>query len=55
MLQDMDHIEASCGIYVEVGTLNRLEQTKICVLTVSTLGIRMLTVHHDMMFSVCIM
>jgi len=55
MLQDMDHIEASCIIYVEVGTLNRLEQSKICILTVTTLGIAMLTIHHDMMFSVCFM
>jgi len=55
MLQDMDHIEASCIFYVEVGTLNRLEQSKISILTVTTLGIAMLTVHHDMMFSVCFM
>ena len=55
MLQDMDHIEASCIIYVEVGTLNGLEQSKICGLTVTTLGIAMLTIHHDMMFSVCFM
>jgi len=55
MLQDMDHIEASCVFYVEVGTLNRHEQLKICVLTVTTLGIAMLTVHHDMMCIVCIM
>ena len=53
MLQDMDHIEASCVLYVEVGTLNRVEQSTICVLTVTTLGIAMLTVHHDMMFRVC--
>ena len=53
MLQDMDHLEASCIFYFEVGTLNRFEQSKICVLTVTTLGIAMLTVHHDMMFRVC--
>jgi len=41
-------------LYVEVGTLNRLEQSKNCVLTVTTLGIAMLTVHYDMMFSVCL-
>jgi len=55
MLQDMDHIEASCVFYVEVDTPNRLEQSKICVLTVSTLGIAMLTVHQGLMFIVCIM
>ena len=55
MLQDMDHIEASCVFYVEVGTLNRLKQSTICVLTVTTLGIAMLTLDHDLMFSVCMM
>jgi len=55
MLRDMDHIEASCVFYVEVGTLNRLEQSKFCVVTVTTFGIAMLTVHHDMIFSVCCM
>jgi len=55
MLQVMDNMEASCIIHVEVGTLNLVEQSKICVLTVTTLGIAMLTIQHDMMFSVCIM
>jgi len=55
MLQDMDHIEASCVFYVEVGTLNRLEQSKMRISTVTTLGIAMLTVHHDIMFSICFM
>ena len=53
MLQDMDPIEASCVFYVEVGMLNGHEQSKICVLTVTTLEIAMLTVHYDMIFSVC--
>jgi len=55
MLQDMDHIEARCVFYVQVGTLDRFEQSEICVLTVTTLGIAMLTVYHDMMFSVSCM
>jgi len=55
MLQDMDHIEASCAVYGEVGTPNRLKQIIIYVLTVTTLGIAMLTIHHVMMFSVCCM
>ena len=55
MLQDVDHIEACCVFYVVVGTSNQLEQSKICVLNITTLGIAMLTVHHDMMFSICIM
>jgi len=54
-VQDTDHIEASCVIYVEVGTHNLPEHSTICLLTVTTLGIAMLTVHHDMMFSICIM
>jgi len=55
MLQDMDNIEASCIFYVDMGTDNRLEQSKICVLIITTSGIAMLTVHHDLMFSICIM
>jgi len=54
MLQDMYHREASWVFYVKVGMLNRLEQSKICVLTVNRLGIAMLTIHHDMIFSVCV-
>jgi len=53
MLQDMDHIKASCVFYVEVCMLIQFEQSKICVLTFTTLGIAMLTVHHHMIFSVC--
>ena len=55
MIQDMDHIEARCIFHVKVGTRNRFEQSKICVLTVTTLGIAILTVHHDMKFMVCFM
>jgi len=39
-------------LYVEVHTLNQLEESKICILTVTTLGIAVLTVYHYMMFSV---
>jgi len=52
MLQDMDHIEASCVFSVDVGRLNRFEQRIIRVLIVTTFGKAMLTVHYDMMFSV---
>ena len=55
ILYDIDHIEASCIFYVEVGTLNGLEQNKICIMTITALGIAMLTVQDDMMFSVCCM
>jgi len=53
MFHVMDHIEASFVVSVEDGTLNRFEQRNICVLTVITLGIALLTVYHDMIFSVC--
>jgi len=55
MLQGMDHMEASCVFYVKVGTLDQLEQSKICVLTVTKLGIVMLTVQIDSIFSVSFM
>jgi len=52
MVQGMDHMEASCVVYVKVGTLDQLEQSKLCVLTVTKLGIVMLTVQIDSIFSV---
>jgi len=55
MLQDMDHLEASCVFYVKVGAFDQLEQSKICILTVASLGTLMLTMHHDLMVSVCVM
>jgi len=55
MLQDMDHMEASCVFYVKVGRFHQLEQTKISVLTVTSLGIVILTVHEDLMVSVWFM
>jgi len=55
MLQDTDHMEASCIFHVKVGTFDQLEQSKIWVLTITTLGIVMLTIQHDRMFSVCFM
>jgi len=55
MLQGMDHMEASCVFYVKVGTLDQLEQSKFCVLTVTKFGIVMLTVQIDSIFSVSFM
>jgi len=55
MLQDMDHMVASCGLDVEVGTFNLLEQSIICILTITTLEIPRLTVYHCMTCSVCFM
>ena len=51
MLQDMDHMEASCLFNVEVGIYDQIEQSQISVSTVTTLGIEMQTVEHDMIQS----
>jgi len=45
MLQDMDHMEASCVFCVKVGRFHQLEQSKISVLSVTSVGIVMLTVY----------
>ena len=55
MLQDMDHMEASRVFYVKVYTFDQLEQSKICVLTVISVGIVTLIVRYDMIVSVCFM
>jgi hypothetical protein len=52
MLQEMDHMETSCVIYVKVGRFDQYKQSKISVLTVTSLGIVMLTVHYDMIHNV---
>jgi hypothetical protein len=41
----MDHMEADSVIYVKVGTLNQLEQSKICVSS-TILEIALLTAPH---------
>jgi len=51
MLQVMDNMEASCVLYVKVGTFTHLEQSKISLLTVNYSGIGTLTVQHDMVVS----
>jgi len=51
MLQNMDIVEADCVFYIKVGMLNQLEQSKICVLTVTEIGTVMLTVKHDLIVS----
>ena len=55
MLQDMDHIEASCVFYVKVGMLDQREQSTFCVLTVTRVGVVMITVQDDSTFSVSFM
>jgi hypothetical protein len=53
MFGDIDHMEASSIIYVKVGTFDEIEQTRISVLTVTIMGIVMLTVLHHMILSIC--
>jgi len=55
MLQDMDHMEASRVFYVKVRTFDQFEQSKICVLTVISVGMVTLIVRYDMIVSVCFM
>jgi len=55
MLKDTDHKEAHCILYFTVVMLAQLEQSKISVLTFTTLGRTMLTVQRYMMFRVCFM
>jgi len=51
-LQDRDLMEASCIFYIKVGRFDQLEHNKISVVTVTALGIVILTVNHDFMVSV---
>jgi len=51
MFQDMDHTEASCILYFMVGRFDQLEQSKIWVMTITSLAIVKLTVYHDLMVS----
>jgi len=55
MLQHMDHMEANFVLYVKVGTFDQFEQSEICVLTFSTLGIVMLITQQYLKFSICFM
>jgi len=52
MLEDMDHMEASCILSIKIGMPIRLEPSKICIVTVTTWGIAMRTVEHYVMFSI---
>jgi len=51
----MDHIQASWVFYVKVGMFDRLEQSKMSILTVTTLGIVMLILQYDLIFSICLL
>jgi len=51
MFQVMDHMEASCVTDVKVGRLHQVEQSKIRVMTVTSLGAVMLAVNYDLVVS----
>jgi len=50
MMQDMDDMDASCIFDVTVGMFHQLERSTVYILTVTYIGIVMLTVQHDMIF-----
>jgi hypothetical protein len=47
----MDHMEASCILYVKVGRFDQYKQTKISVLNITSFGIVLLIVHCDCIVS----
>ena len=51
----MDHLKASCIFHVKVGMLDQLKQSKISLWTITSLGKAMLTIQHDVIFSVYLM
>ena len=53
MLQDVNHTEASCIFHVKVGTFHQLVQTAMCVMSVTSFEIVLLTVYHDLIVSIC--
>jgi len=55
MLQLMVNMEASCVLYVKVGTFTHLEQSKISLSTVSKSGIMTISDQHDMVVTVIFM
>jgi len=52
ILQDMDIMEASCIFCVKDGILEQQRQSKICILTVITFGILILTIKCEFLFTV---
>jgi len=54
-MENMDNMEASGVLYVEVGTFTHSEQSKISLLTANELGWVRLTVQHDLIVSVSFM
>jgi len=51
MLQVTDHMEASSIFYVKVRMLDQLEKSKSFILTITWLGIALLTVQHNIIFA----
>lgn len=54
-MQVLDNMEASCVSCVKVGTLDQLEQSNICVLADTKMGIVIITVQHDSIVTVSLM
>jgi len=50
MLQEMDHMAASCIFYVELGMIHQREESKICIFTFTKIEIVMLAVQHYFIF-----
>jgi len=55
ILQDMDYLESSCVIYIQVRRYDQFEQDKVSILTVTSLRIVKLTLHYDLMASMWFM
>jgi len=51
MIWDMEDMEASYLLYVNIGTFDQLEQSKVHSLTVTKIATVMLTVQPDIIFS----
>jgi hypothetical protein len=52
MFQEMEHLDASCVFYGKVGRFDQFKQSKLSGLTITSLGMVMLTVHYDLMVRV---
>jgi len=55
MSQDMDHMGAPYIIHFEVTMLDQFEQTKFCILTLTTLDKSLQTIQHCIIYSLCFM
>jgi hypothetical protein len=52
MLRDIDDMEATCDYLVKDGTSDPQTQCKICVLTITNLGIVILNIEYDFVYSI---